>query len=225
MTPGDVHRMRAAFDRVRDIQKANDEIRNALRLLKDAARKRAESLPSYDDTPEEAAEIHETVVASMPLQMAALAAQHDHDDINDPEATEAPPGRDTTPTHLDALWDPDRWPTAPSAGGYVARLRCRRLRIFKRCGCQPTYQRREDCYWCQRHHRWMESRCPDPTCEYCTARTDRPVAIANAEKLWADIAKAGAAAAKAAEVADAYLRGGFGTVEELRENERRRGES
>jgi len=42
------------------------------------------------------------------------------------------------------------------------------------CGSKKKHSDQYDAYYCASCNEWLESKCDDPTCEYCTNRPARP---------------------------------------------------
>jgi hypothetical protein len=45
---------------------------------------------------------------------------------------------------------------------------------FHRCGSERQYNQQYDCYYCELCNEWLEKKCTDPTCEFCTTRPEKP---------------------------------------------------
>lgn len=46
-----------------------------------------------------------------------------------------------------------------------------------KCGCEDgtkEYNEKYDTYYCKKHNVWLEEKCPDPLCEYCSIRPNKP---------------------------------------------------
>ncbi len=44
-----------------------------------------------------------------------------------------------------------------------------------KCGSVIYYDDKYDTYFCQSCNEWLESKCDDPECEYCTKRPEKPI--------------------------------------------------
>jgi hypothetical protein len=42
------------------------------------------------------------------------------------------------------------------------------------CGNEKSYSAEYDAYYCKSCNHWLESKCDDPECEYCTKRPKVP---------------------------------------------------
>ena len=49
------------------------------------------------------------------------------------------------------------------------------------CGlnCEELYSEEYDCYYCITCNKWLESKCDEPTCEYCVGRPETPLGDIN----------------------------------------------
>jgi hypothetical protein len=45
---------------------------------------------------------------------------------------------------------------------------------YCKCGTKIVYSSEYDAYYCDYCNEWMESKCDDPNCEYCTIRPATP---------------------------------------------------
>jgi hypothetical protein len=45
------------------------------------------------------------------------------------------------------------------------------------CDCEDkkSYSQEYDAYYCKSCDKWLEDKCDDPNCEYCTTRPQTPV--------------------------------------------------
>jgi len=43
--------------------------------------------------------------------------------------------------------------------------------------CKQTYSEQYDAYYCESCNTWLEDRCDDPECEYCTTRPPVPIQV------------------------------------------------
>ena len=61
---------------------------------------------------------------------------------------------------------------------YARRARMRLRRYLngrcQYCGGPRQYDSGRDAYWCQACNRWLEPKCGDKTCDYCTHRPKTP---------------------------------------------------
>jgi len=46
---------------------------------------------------------------------------------------------------------------------------------YCRCGSKKKHSDQYDAYYCASCNEWLESKCDDPECEYCSIRPDQPV--------------------------------------------------
>lgn len=42
------------------------------------------------------------------------------------------------------------------------------------CNQHKKYSDEYDAYYCEECNTWLESKCDDPTCEFCTVRPEKP---------------------------------------------------
>ena len=49
-----------------------------------------------------------------------------------------------------------------------------RLEYCNRCNERIEHNEQHDAYFCPRCRRWLERRCGDPTCQFCSQRPPRP---------------------------------------------------
>lgn len=64
----------------------------------------------------------------------------------------------------------DRPPLPPRPAGFG-----RRQRYCNRCGQRTSMNDEFDALYCGRCNRWVDSKCSDPSCMYCSKRPARPV--------------------------------------------------
>lgn len=43
------------------------------------------------------------------------------------------------------------------------------------CGAKRSYDEKHDTYFCDACNWWLEAMCSDNSCEYCAARSERPL--------------------------------------------------
>ncbi len=43
------------------------------------------------------------------------------------------------------------------------------------CHTKEKYSDKFDTYYCEQCNVWSESKCDDPTCDYCTRRPEQPI--------------------------------------------------
>lgn len=44
----------------------------------------------------------------------------------------------------------------------------------KDCGSEKQYSNKYDAYFCELCNKWLEEKCSDPDCEFCTKRPELP---------------------------------------------------
>jgi NADH pyrophosphatase NudC (nudix superfamily) len=42
------------------------------------------------------------------------------------------------------------------------------------CGGEKQYSSKVDTYYCELCNKWLEEKCTDPECHYCTTRPEKP---------------------------------------------------
>jgi hypothetical protein len=42
------------------------------------------------------------------------------------------------------------------------------------CVCTKQYSEKYDTYFCGECNKWLEEKCTDPDCQYCTTRPEKP---------------------------------------------------
>jgi len=47
------------------------------------------------------------------------------------------------------------------------------------CGTKTSYADKYDVYYCNTCNKWLESKCNDPACEFCTTRPMTPMETNN----------------------------------------------
>jgi len=73
-------------------------------------------------------------------------------------------------TGFDAFMAAKDAPVLPQPPGFR-----RRREYCNRCGQRTERNEDYDAFFCGRCNRWMESKCGDPGCMYCSKRPERPV--------------------------------------------------
>jgi hypothetical protein len=53
--------------------------------------------------------------------------------------------------------------------GYLADNAC------QKCGTKQIYYEKFDTFFCPTCNMWLEKNCPDPKCEFCKNRPDKPL--------------------------------------------------
>ena len=43
------------------------------------------------------------------------------------------------------------------------------------CGKKGSYKEKYDAYFCSKCNKWLDTKCSDITCEYCSKRPDNPI--------------------------------------------------
>lgn len=49
------------------------------------------------------------------------------------------------------------------------------------CGSEKTYSSKYDAYYCELCNIWLEQKCSDTTCHFCTTRPEKPSQIYGSE--------------------------------------------
>jgi hypothetical protein len=45
---------------------------------------------------------------------------------------------------------------------------------FCKCGSERQYSNRYDAYYCELCNKWIDDKCTNPECEFCSKRPDKP---------------------------------------------------
>jgi hypothetical protein len=53
---------------------------------------------------------------------------------------------------------------------------------YCKCGSNKLFSNEYDSYYCDYCNEWLESKCDDPTCEFCTIRPATPAPIDKGNK-------------------------------------------
>lgn len=53
--------------------------------------------------------------------------------------------------------------------GFVGTRKC------KKCGTTEIYYEKYDAFFCKNCNEWLETKCKDTTCEFCSKRREKPL--------------------------------------------------
>lgn len=46
--------------------------------------------------------------------------------------------------------------------------------LCRKCNSERQYSNKYDAYYCELCNQWLERKCEDPECEFCSIRPDKP---------------------------------------------------